>query len=860
VYGEDYAGGRAAAAEQNLLTRAWKQYDSAGVVTNETCDFKGNPLRSSRRLVRDYKTVPDWDTFPEPEDRPDAWEEEIFQSSTRYDALNRPIQLVAPHAGSETDVIQPGYNEANLLERLDVWLKHTGEPAELLTPDTADEHFVTNIDYNARGQRTLIQYGNNAETRYHYDPATFRLTHLYTRRDISYNEDCGDEPSRYPAPDMSPQDTPCGLQNLHYTYDPAGNITAIRDDSQHTIYFNGQVVRPDTKYTYDALYRLIEACGREHIGQASEPQSTWHDSNRINLAHPNDGQAMRNYFEFYEYDEVGNILKFDHKADRGNWTRAYEYDVPNLIELEKNSNRLSCTVVHPNGNHPISEPYTHDLHGNMTSMPHLPEMAWDFKDQLHMVDKGGGCMAYYVYDAGGQRVRKVIEQNGMRQKERFYIGGFEVYRKYNGDGSTITLERETLHVMDDQQRIALVEARTQGEDDSLPQLIRYQFGNHLGSASLELDHQAQIISYEEYYPYGSTSYQAVRSQTETPKRYRYTGMERDEETGLNYHTARYYAPWLRGWISTDPAGLVDGVNLYRYSRNNPIRFIDPIGKWPPDTPDERDPEVILSQDDPSLYDASLRQPIEMDPEVESAHFFGEPVPEYEMPAEVITVRTRRQVRLSEGERAELRRDSRIAAVAAGFIELPVFVFSLGTFSPTEEVGERYGDILASQSPLEGEEELVAGEVGLISMGTGMITSLAASAASQGTRVIRNLRRLTPPPSSRPPPPPSSRPPPPPPSRPPPPPPGSTPPPEGKRIFNIHDVPRTNRWLADQRRPQQTAIVPHTPADTALSLGIRVQESGLYQALQYVEQPIDFLYAAPVWVASHVVARILKWFE
>jgi hypothetical protein len=55
-------------------------------------------------------------------------------------------------------------------------------------------------------------------------------------------------------------------------------------------------------------------------------------------------------------------------------------------------------------------------------------------------------------------------------------------------------------------------------------------------------------------------------------------------------------------------------------------------------------------------------------------------------------------------------------------------------------------------------------------------------------------------------------------------------------------------------------VPHTPADTALSLGIRVQESGLYQALQYVEQPIDFLYAAPVWVASHVVARILKWFE
>ena len=83
------------------------------------------------------------------------------------------------------------------------------------------------------------------------------------------------------------------------------------------------------------------------------------------------------------------------------------------------------------------------------------------------------------------------------------------------------------------QRIALVETRTQGDDGSPEQLIRYQFGNHLGSASLELDEAGQIISYEEYYPYGSTSYQAGRSAAEVSlKRYRYTGKERDEETGF----------------------------------------------------------------------------------------------------------------------------------------------------------------------------------------------------------------------------------------------------------------------------------------------------------------------------------------
>jgi RHS repeat-associated protein len=141
-----------------------------------------------------------------------------------------------------------------------------------------------------------------------------------------------------------------------------------------------------------------------------------------------------------------------------------------------------------------------------------------------------------------------------------------VYRKYNGNGQTVTLERETLHIMDDQQRVALTETRTrlQGADPAPRQLVRFQLDNHLGSVALELDDQAQVISYEEYYPYGSTAYQAVRSQTEMPKRYRYTGKERDEESGLYYHGARYYAPWLGRWVSYDPLGIKAGFNFYSY--------------------------------------------------------------------------------------------------------------------------------------------------------------------------------------------------------------------------------------------------------------------------------------------------------
>jgi RHS repeat-associated protein len=142
----------------------------------------------------------------------------------------------------------------------------------------------------------------------------------------------------------------------------------------------------------------------------------------------------------------------------------------------------------------------------------------------------------------------------------------------------VTLERETLNVFDDKHRLALAETRTAGTDRSPGELIRYQLANHLASSVLELDQDAQVISYEEYFPYGGTSYQAVRSGTEAPKRYRYTGKERDEQTGLYYYGARYYAPWLARWTAADPAGIKDSPNVYAYCRDNPVTLTDPDGQ------------------------------------------------------------------------------------------------------------------------------------------------------------------------------------------------------------------------------------------------------------------------------------------
>ena len=108
-------------------------------------------------------------------------------------------------------------------------------------------------------------------------------------------------------------------------------------------------------------------------------------------------------------------------------------------------------------------------------------------------------------------------------------------------------------------------------------MIRYQYSNHLDSSCLELDDTAKIISYEEYYPYGGTSYQATSTITQVPKRYRYIGKERDSENGLDYHGRRYHASWIGRWISADPGGLTDGPNLYWYARCNPIVLKGPSG-------------------------------------------------------------------------------------------------------------------------------------------------------------------------------------------------------------------------------------------------------------------------------------------
>jgi RHS repeat-associated protein len=521
----EYGEGQPDPEALNLRGKLFRQFDQAGVAMNAAYDFKGNLARSSRQLSVDYRNEIDWTAPP-------ALEQEVFHDATAYDALNRVTALTAP----DGSIVRPSYNDANLVDRVEANLKGAAGFAP----------FVTHIDYNARGQRESIEYANGSRTTCAYDPLTFRLVHLRTGRTSDHAE----------------------LQDLRYAYDPVGNVTTVHDAAQETVYFRNQVVPASGGFVYDAVNRLVEANGREHAGDAQRPETSYDDIPRVHLPLPGDGHAMRRYRERYRYDAAGNILELRHAADgNGSWNRRYHYD-----DIQSN-NRLSKTAVAQS-----EDRYAYDPHGNMTRMQHLPSMRWDFRDQLissqtQVVHESSPEVTYYVYSAGGARIRQIRDSAMQkRRSERTYLGIFEIHRESGGDSASS--EVTTLHIMGDQRRVALVEMH--GEETA----VRYQLDNHLGSACVETDSEAAVITYEEYYPFGSTSYQAGRSLVEVSrKRYRFCAKERDASTGFYYYGARYYMPWLARWSSCDPAGIEDDINLYVFVRCNPIARIDPDGEF-----------------------------------------------------------------------------------------------------------------------------------------------------------------------------------------------------------------------------------------------------------------------------------------
>ncbi|MGR9046818.1 MAG: RHS repeat-associated core domain-containing protein, partial [Gammaproteobacteria bacterium] len=464
-----------------------------------------------------------------------------YETGMSYDALNRIKSLLYPQdvTGLRPELL-PVYNRAGGLAQV------------MLNGET----YVREIAYSAKGQRVLIAYGNGVMTRYAYDTDTFRLLRLRTER---YNRKAADHYQ------------PVGeaLQDFAYGYDLVGNILNIQDLAPAS----GILNNPDAalaggplaqllasgdalvrRFEYDPIYRLLSATGRECDQPADTPP--W-----LDLPRSTDPTRTRAYTQRYRYDPLGNMQQLQHQLAEGAGNRDFA--------TVANSNRLDSVTVGG-----TVYRYAYDANGNMIRENLTRRFDWDHADRMKaFATRTEGTEpsvhAQYLYDAGGMRVKKLVRKQGGGYTVTVYVGGmFEHHRSVQG---TEVLENNTLHVMDDQSRIALIRIGTPFPDDTTP-AVKYHLGDHLGSSHVVIGGDGAWINREEYTPYGETSFGSFAR-----KRYRFTGKERDEESGLNYHAARYYAAWLARWASCDPIGPMDGINTYSYTKSNPIRYVDRQG-------------------------------------------------------------------------------------------------------------------------------------------------------------------------------------------------------------------------------------------------------------------------------------------
>lgn len=548
----------------NSLGRPVQHYDEAGLVQFLAYDFKGNLIQTSRRVVADTAIaagwIADWSKSNSDSNlEPSAL---AYQTDTHFDALNRPIQITYPaeaklslgKATPHRAVLTPQYNRAGALES--VQLDRTP--------------YVVFMAHNAKGQRLFAAYGNGTMTRYAYDPETFRLARLRTERYQS------------PLANNTWQGNGEPLQDCVYRYDPAGNIASIEErvkscGVQSSANGADRLVR---QFSYDPIYRLTSATGRAcnkgmSGGPADVPGCGYHSqpySSKPPVPNQDSAPTVTEiYQQSYTYDPAGNMLTMKYAASAPNsWVRQFGLGGLPAGQWQKApNNQLTSLTVGT-----ISYSFKFDKNGNLNQQNTDTSYIWDHADRMvgYRVQAGKQVSidARYLYGADGLRVKKWVKTGAQVETRVYATGAFE-YNAWQEGSSPNFKQANQLHVMDGQQRIAIFNVGDTHNDDAGPP-VQYQFADHLGSSNIVVDNTGAWINREEYFPYGETSFGSFAR-----KRYRFTGRERDAESGICYWGARYLAPCLARWTCPDPKSPRSGLNGFTYVSCNPVRRVDPTG-------------------------------------------------------------------------------------------------------------------------------------------------------------------------------------------------------------------------------------------------------------------------------------------
>ena len=517
------AAGEAYWKARNLAGRLWESCNNAGIDRSLTLSLTGQSLAFEQCLLKVEIEQPDWSRTTEED------VEAPLKVLNQLDATG--ALLSTTHAAGVTTFERYGISGAR--EQTRVRYMKGGKVEEAVT--------LREARYAADSRLLEQMTGNGVVDRYEYDARIPRLKRHLTAR-----------PAGHPLGSLL-------ISDLHYEHDPAGNILSLDDQGADPEWHNNLETTGLRRYAYDTLNRLVFASGRERV-----PAARHHPLSGAR-ADPSAGQVWAPYTEAYSYDDGNNLWLIRHNAGEGQRTVELEVARSSNRAVVKGQGLAFGTGFLPGGlQKQLADGNTLHWHtDNQLKAVSLVRRKYEDDDSER-----------YHYAEGGSRTRKVHSVkvgNGRRTSLTTYTHAFEVRQRLLAGASE--LQRHVVITTVGTARLVMnvLKGETQ---------LRFAFSDHLNSSGGETDAAGKVIAREEYAPYGGTvgaDEPATEVDSMTQRALRHAGKERDA-TGLYCYGWRYYQPEIGRWLSADPGGTLDGINLFRMAKNSPVSFLDADGQ------------------------------------------------------------------------------------------------------------------------------------------------------------------------------------------------------------------------------------------------------------------------------------------
>lgn len=548
------------------------------------------------------------------------------RTTSEYDTLGHRTRVTDPKVQSATF----GYDTRDRLtlitDPLNGQTRYAYDAVGNLTQITNALTFPTTFAYDPAGRLTRVTDALAQITQYGYDGVGNR-TSMTDRKGqaFTYAYDRLNRLSQVSAPG----------QTLLYTYDPNSNRLTMTDPTGTTTYAWdaldrwGKTTYPDGKdvqASYDLAgnrTRLINPVGiitaatydaANRLTQITQPGRIWgfaYDGagNRTSLTAPNGTSTTYAYLNnnwlasithlgpggvtlqsaAYTYDPNGNRLTQTDPSGTTNFT----YDALNRLTQAAHpetygtwgwtydavGNRTqqiaptATTTYAYDRNNRLTEAggtlYSYDPNGNLTqiagsSIGSVQTLTYDPFNRLTQMVTGAGGVVTYAYNGDGLKVRRVAPDGA--QTNYYYDGIRPIWETDGVGGMTAQLDRDIF---------GNLLARTEAGGAQ-----RYYHPDGLGSTTALTDELGAVSATMLYDAWGN-----VRANSgDAPGKYRFTGAELDETTGLYHMGARFYDAAVGRWLSEDPVQDKHfepaTLNFYAYAYNRPSVLIDDDGKEP----------------------------------------------------------------------------------------------------------------------------------------------------------------------------------------------------------------------------------------------------------------------------------------